>query len=95
VKCRSCGSEIAEKAIVCYRCGTPTAEPAALVVKRGARPGGMPGVTIALLVLTLMLLALTLVVARAWPDYRTVVSITGGVLTTLCGAATVLRRSRP
>lgn len=26
--CRSCGSEIADKAIVCYRCGTPTAEPA-------------------------------------------------------------------
>ncbi len=27
MKCRSCGLEIAEKAIVCYRCGTPTAEP--------------------------------------------------------------------
>ncbi len=26
--CRSCGTEIAEKAIVCYRCGAPTAEPA-------------------------------------------------------------------
>lgn len=23
--CRSCGAVIAEKAIVCYRCGTPTA----------------------------------------------------------------------
>ena len=28
MKCRSCGLEIAEKAIVCYRCGTPTAEAA-------------------------------------------------------------------
>jgi 4-hydroxybenzoate polyprenyltransferase len=27
--CRSCGATIAEKAIVCYRCGAPTAEPAA------------------------------------------------------------------
>jgi hypothetical protein len=27
--CRSCGVEIADKAIVCYRCGTPTAVPAA------------------------------------------------------------------
>jgi len=26
VKCRTCGAEIAEKAIVCYRCGTPTAD---------------------------------------------------------------------
>jgi hypothetical protein len=25
VKCRSCSAEIADKAIVCYRCGTPTA----------------------------------------------------------------------
>ena len=24
--CRSCGAVIAEKAIVCYRCGAPTAE---------------------------------------------------------------------
>src|SRR5947208_335469 len=26
VKCRSCSAEIADKAIVCYRCGTPTAD---------------------------------------------------------------------
>ena len=25
--CRNCGTEIAEKAIVCYRCGTATAGP--------------------------------------------------------------------
>jgi hypothetical protein len=28
MKCRSCGTEIAEKAIVCFRCGTPTDIPA-------------------------------------------------------------------
>jgi hypothetical protein len=27
VICRACGTEIADKAIVCYRCGAPTAEP--------------------------------------------------------------------
>jgi len=27
VICRNCGTEIADKAIVCYRCGTGTAEP--------------------------------------------------------------------
>jgi hypothetical protein len=26
MKCRQCGTEIADKAIVCYRCGTPTTE---------------------------------------------------------------------
>ena len=27
VICRNCGTEIADKAIVCYRCGTGTTEP--------------------------------------------------------------------
>jgi hypothetical protein len=41
--CRQCGTEIAEKAIVCYRCGTPTAEPVApgKAPARGAG-GGVP-----------------------------------------------------
>lgn len=26
MQCRNCSAEIAEKAIVCYRCGTPTAD---------------------------------------------------------------------
>lgn len=27
MQCRSCGTEIAEKAIVCYRCGAATTDP--------------------------------------------------------------------
>lgn len=27
MQCRSCGTEIADKAIVCYRCGTSTTDP--------------------------------------------------------------------
>jgi hypothetical protein len=26
MRCRSCGTEIADKAIICYRCGTATVE---------------------------------------------------------------------
>lgn len=26
--CKSCGTEIADKALICYRCGTPTSSPA-------------------------------------------------------------------
>ena len=37
--CRSCGATIAEKAIVCYRCGAPTAEPAANRPAPSAGPG--------------------------------------------------------
>jgi hypothetical protein len=36
--CRTCAAEIADKAIVCYRCGTPTAVPAA-----PPRPRQAPG----------------------------------------------------
>ena len=27
MKCRSCGAEIAANALICYKCGTATAEP--------------------------------------------------------------------
>jgi len=27
MKCRQCGTEIAEKALICYRCGTAVSEP--------------------------------------------------------------------
>jgi hypothetical protein len=36
--CRSCGTEIADKAIVCYRCGAPTAEAPVRPVSRKRRP---------------------------------------------------------
>jgi hypothetical protein len=34
MQCRSCGAEIADKAIVCYRCGAATSDP----VRRPALP---------------------------------------------------------
>jgi hypothetical protein len=48
--CRQCGTEIADKAIICYRCGAATTDP---VVKPPARrAGGSRGpVLLALLVL--------------------------------------------
>jgi hypothetical protein len=38
--CRNCHATIADKAIVCYRCGTPTAAPVAPApVRRGGSAG--------------------------------------------------------
>jgi len=57
--CSSCGATIAEKAIVCYRCGAPTAAPTARPVSaagRRVRPG-----TIVSGVLAIALGAMTLV----------------------------------
>ncbi len=50
--CRSCGAEIADKAIVCYRCGAPTAAPAP---QRAARK---PGPNWALVLVMLVIVAL-------------------------------------
>lgn len=38
MKCRSCGTEIADNALICYRCGTATEEPK--IKRPAARPRG-------------------------------------------------------
>jgi zinc ribbon protein len=38
MKCRSCGTEIADNALICYRCGTATEEPK--IKPPAARPRG-------------------------------------------------------
>jgi RsiW-degrading membrane proteinase PrsW (M82 family) len=52
MQCRSCGTEIAEKAIVCYRCGTattdPVRKPAPITTRRGSL---VPVVLIVVLIL--------------------------------------------
>ncbi len=40
--CRQCGTEIAEKAIICYRCGTATAVPETGTGRRPSR-GSLAG----------------------------------------------------
>jgi zinc-ribbon domain len=50
--CRNCGTEIADKAIVCYRCGTATTDPVRKpVVVRQRRSPLFSFVALALLVL--------------------------------------------
>ena len=54
MQCKNCGAEIADKALICYRCGTATTEakyrPAA-IRRRGRRPQ-----TIAIVLAILLLL---------------------------------------
>jgi uncharacterized membrane protein YvbJ len=37
MQCKQCGTDIADKAIVCYRCGAATAEPVARQPSAGGR----------------------------------------------------------
>ena len=61
MRCRSCGTEIADKALICYRCGTPTTEAKfkpASVGRRRKRPRAAVLAAILLLVAVVLLLVL-------------------------------------
>ena len=51
--CRQCGTEIAEKALICYRCGTATNEPRIAPPPPGRRPASRGPLVLALLVLVI------------------------------------------
>jgi hypothetical protein len=89
--CRSCGTEIADKAIVCFRCGTgttdPVRKPAAVRPRRGRI---LPLVALILLVLLALFLgqAGNTIVP---PDYRVVMGVPYGIVAgILIGIAIVL-----
>ncbi len=42
MQCRTCGTDIADKAIVCYRCGTATTDPVRSPAPIRARQGRQP-----------------------------------------------------
>jgi hypothetical protein len=42
MKCRNCGTEIADKALICYRCGTATTEPRIQPPAPAKRRGVLP-----------------------------------------------------
>jgi hypothetical protein len=41
MKCRHCGTEIADKAIICYRCGAATTDPVRRPAQIRQRRGGL------------------------------------------------------
>ena len=60
--CKHCGTEIADKALICYRCGNATTEPRIKPPSEGPlferpRRSRLPVVIIVLIVLALLLLA--------------------------------------
>ena len=51
MQCRNCGTEIADKAIVCYRCGTATTDPVRKAVPIKPRRSQLVSFVIAALLL--------------------------------------------
>jgi hypothetical protein len=58
MKCRTCGTEIADKALICYRCGTATAIPR--VAPPDERPGRGPLPVVAAILTLIVVSLLTL-----------------------------------
>lgn len=84
--CRSCGATIADKAIVCYRCGTPTDVPAApaRTTTRAPAPWGLVGTA-------LMAAIATVALAIVLPAERLAISVAGAVVVAALGAWALLR----
>ena len=59
MQCRQCGTEIADKALICYRCGTATTEAKYKAAVPARRRRG-PGATIALILVVLLIILLAL-----------------------------------
>lgn len=60
--CKNCGTEVADKALICYRCGTATTEPRIKPPAAGPlfdrpRRSRMPMTTVVILVLLALLAA--------------------------------------
>jgi hypothetical protein len=92
MQCRNCGTEIADKAIVCYRCGAGTTDPVrkpAPLKRGGAGPSLLSA--IAILVVSLILLAFARVSGfpRAMEAAAAVLALVGAVL---LGARLLRRR---
>ena len=57
MQCRTCGTEIADKAIVCFRCGAATTDPVRKAVVIPKSGGPLPFVVAAVMILTALVLA--------------------------------------
>lgn len=53
--CRHCGTEIADKAIICYRCGASTTDPVRQPAQMRKRRGSLLGFVVVVLLLLLAL----------------------------------------
>jgi hypothetical protein len=93
--CGTCGATIADKAIVCYRCGAPTAAPASPAASGPSRPAARrpsPVGALVLLVLGIGLLPAGMVLPPEADIQRDPVQLAGLALGVIGAARLVLRR---
>jgi uncharacterized membrane protein YvbJ len=65
MQCRNCGAEIADKALICYRCGTATTEAKYKPVQQRARRSRVAPLVITVLIIAIILLIVWYVANRS------------------------------
>ena len=92
MQCRTCGTEIAEKAIVCYRCGTATTDPVRSPVPVRRRGRGGPPLAGAAVLLVLAVVLLFLAPSYGHPDGMTAAAGASALAGVVLLIARLLRR---
>lgn len=84
MQCRSCGIEIADKAIVCYRCGAGTTDPVRRPAALRARRGPLTAfVAVAVLLLLALYMGMASRTATDPEPLQTVAGVLAGVAVVL------------
>jgi uncharacterized membrane protein YvbJ len=82
MQCRNCGTEIADKALICYKCGAPTTDAKyqpATIRPRGGRSSLIASV-LAILFLVLMALYMGRIASGDTPRYVTWLAVAVAVI---------------
>ena len=91
MQCRNCGTEIADKAIVCYRCGAATTDPVRKPVPVGQeRPRVSLLSGIAILIVALIMVSFANV--SGYPQYMDIAAIVLAIAGVGVLGARVIRR---
>jgi len=94
MRCRQCGTEIADKAIVCYRCGQATTDPVRRPVRVKPKRGPLLSLVVAaVLAVTALYLGYASDTAADPERWQTIAGVLGGaaVMVLVLG---ILRRRR-
>jgi hypothetical protein len=91
MQCRSCGTEIADKAIVCYKCGAGTTDPVRKPVPVPPPGRGWPSL---LTVIVPFVLALTFLLLSESSDYPQTMTTAAALFAALGAGLLIARLAR-
>ena len=92
MQCRHCGTEIAEKAIICYRCGAATTDPVRQPASIGRRGRSGPSLLSGIAILVVALILFSFAKASGYPQYMDAAAIVLALVGALVLGARLVRR---